>query len=123
MKTFDNVVAKAKKDGNILAVIVFGSFARKERHSDIDICLVLKQKMETLKMSKIKLDYLRDFPSFDVQIFQQMPLYIRIRILKEGKILFCSNMDMLYDVAFAAIREFGDYKHIYDSYLQGVLYA
>ncbi|TRZ54960.1 nucleotidyltransferase domain-containing protein [archaeon] len=123
MKIFDDIINKAGKDENILAVIVFGSFARKEKYSDIDICLVLKRKMEPLKMSKIKLGYMKDFPSFDIQIFQQLPLYIRIRILKEGKILFCSNMDMLYDMAFSTIKEFGDYKHIYNSYLEGVMHA
>lgn len=123
MKIFDGIIARAKRDGNILAVIVFGSFARKEKYSDIDVCLVLKQKTEPLKMSKIKLGYLKDFSSFDIQIFQQLPLYIRIRILKEGKILFCGNVDMLYDMAFTAIKEFGDYKHIYDSYLEGVMHA
>lgn len=74
-------------------------------------------------MSRIRLAYLKDFPSLDVQIFQQLPLYIRIRILKEGKILFCSNTGLLYDAAFSTIREFEDYKPIYKSYLEGVLYA
>lgn len=123
MKMFDSLVKKAKKDKNILAVIVFGSFARKETYSDIDVCLVLKQRMEPLKMSKIKIDYMKDFPSFDIQIFQQLPLYIRIRILKEGKILFCGNTGLLYDAAFATIREFEDFRPIYKSYLEGVLHA
>lgn len=123
MKRFDSLVKKAKRDGNILAVIVFGSFARKETYSDIDVCLVLRQKMEPLKMSKIKLDYMKGFPSFDIQIFQQLPPYIRIRVLKEGKVVFCKNMDLLYDMAFAAIRDFEDFRPIYESYLEGVLYA
>lgn len=123
MKIFDILIERAKKDGDILAAIVFGSFARKEKYSDIDVCLVLKRKTEPLKMSKIKLAYLKDFPSLDIQIFQQLPLYIRIRILKEGKILFCGNTGLLYDTAFAAIKEFEDYKHVYKSYLEGVLHA
>lgn len=120
---FDGIINKARKDKNILAVIVFGSFARKERYSDIDVCLVLKERQKNIEMSKTKIKYLKGFPAFDIQIFQQLPLYIRIRILKEGKILFCSNTDMLYDMAFATIKEFGDYKHIYDSYLEGVMHA
>ncbi len=123
MKIFDKIINKAEKDKNILAVIVFGSFARKEKYRDIDVCLVLNKKMEKIEMSKTRLNYIKDFPSFDTQIFQQLPLYIRIRILKEGKILFCNNMNLLYDMAFATIREFGDYKHIYDSYLEGVMHA
>jgi len=123
MEIFDSLINKVKKDRDMLAVIVFGSFARKEKYSDIDICFVLKEKQKNIEMSKKRLEYLKDFPSFDIQIFQQLPLYIRIRILKEGKIVFCNNMNMLYDTAFAAIKEFEDYKHVYKSYLEGVLHA
>ena len=35
------IVGRAKKDKDILAVIVFGSYARKEAYRDIDVCLVL----------------------------------------------------------------------------------
>lgn len=123
MKILDKLVSEAKKDRNILAVAVFGSFARREKYSDIDVCLVLKKKLEQLELSKIKLKYLTNFPSLDIQIFQQLPLYIRIRILKEGRMIFCRDMDKLYDMAFHTIREFEDYKYIYKTYLEGVLHA
>lgn len=48
MKLFDSIVAKAKKDKNILAVIAFGSFARGEKYRDIDVCIVLNKKMEKI---------------------------------------------------------------------------
>ena len=37
--------------------------------------------------------------------------------MKDGKILFTRDMDQLYDVAFAFIREYADYEHIYREYL------
>ncbi len=123
MKLFDSIVAKAKKDKNILAVVAFGSFARGEKYRDVDVCIVLKEKAENAEMSKLRLEYLKNFPETDIQIFQQLPLYIRIRVLKEGKIIFCRDKDTLYDAAFAAIREFEDFKPLYKSYLEGVLYA
>lgn len=123
MKTLDNLVSTVMKDKDVLAVIIFGSFVRREKYSDIDVCLVLKRRVEPLETSKIKLKYLTNFPSLDIQIFHQLPLYIRIKVLKEGKVIFCKDEDLLYDVAFDTVREFEDYKHIYKTYLEGVLHA
>ncbi|HDD46544.1 MAG TPA: nucleotidyltransferase domain-containing protein [Candidatus Aenigmarchaeota archaeon] len=120
MKILKRLVETVKKDKDVLAVLVFGSYARGERYSDIDVCIVLKEKMKNLEMSRKKLYYISSFP-LDIHIFQQLPLYIRIRVLKEGKVIYCKNMDLLYDTAIKTIKEFEDYKHIYYSYLEGVL--
>lgn len=121
MKTLKKLINYVKKDKEILAVIIFGSFVRKEKYSDIDICLVLKNKLPPLLMSKKKLKYLVEFPEFDIQIFQQLPIYIRINVLKEGKVIFCKNEDLLYDIAINTMKEFDDFKPIYKKYLEGVL--
>ncbi|RLI99798.1 MAG: nucleotidyltransferase domain-containing protein [Candidatus Aenigmatarchaeota archaeon] len=120
MKILKRLVETVKKDKDVLAVLVFGSYARGERYSDIDVCIVLKEKMKNLEMSRKKLYYISSFP-LDIHIFQQLPLYIRIRVLKEGKVIYCKDMDLLYDTAIKTIKEFEDYKHIYYSYLEGVL--
>jgi len=73
---------KAKCDEDVLAVMLFGSYARREASSDIDVCIVLKPgKFDPLFLSKKKLDYLTAFPNLDIQIFQQLPSYIKIRVL------------------------------------------
>ena len=115
---FDNILNKAKKDKEVVAVILFGSFARKEKNKDIDLCLVLNKKYSRLFVSKKKLEYTQIAKkSQDIQIFQQLPIYIRIRVLKEGKILLSKDDAFLYDLAFLTIKEFGFYKKIYDLYL------
>ena len=118
-KSLDRLLSQAENDRRILAVFLFGSVAREEEYegSDTDICLVLVPETYTpLQLSKLKLEYLRDFNQ-DIQIFQQLPLYIRKRVLKDGRILLTRDMDQLYDVAFAFIREYADYEHIYREYL------
>jgi hypothetical protein len=110
---------RTKEDQRILAVLLFGSVARKQNHegSDTDICLVLVPGAYTpLQLSRTKLEYLQDFDQ-DVHVFQQLPLYIRKRVLKDGKILYSRDTDSLYEVAFTFIREYGDYEHIYHDYL------
>ena len=110
-----------KKDKEIIAVLIFGSYARGENYRDIDICLVLSKKYDNLTMSKKRLLYSSLAPEkIDIQVFQQLPIYIRKRILKEGKIVLCKNMDLFYDIAFAALREFEFYKKIYYNYLSEI---
>ncbi len=118
------IVKKAKKDKDILAVILFGSYARKEPYRDIDICLVLQpKKYDKLFLSRKKLTYLTDFQKTDIQIYQQLPIYIRTRVLKEGKVIYCKNEDALYDVAFATIKDFNDFEPRYKTYLESVMNA
>jgi hypothetical protein len=114
----------AKQDKDIIAVLLFGSTAREEQHpeSDIDVCLMLipqKNPYDNLYMSHKRLEYLSQ-SDMDIQIYQQMPLYIKTRILKEGKILFVKNENLLYDIAIKTVKEFEDFKHIYNSYLEEV---
>ncbi len=120
----DTLLEKARQDHEVLAVLLFGSLARQEqkKDSDVDICLVLAPNQNLSKeifLSRKRLDYLKEF-SFDIQIFQQLPLYIRSRVLKEAKILFVRNEELLYEVAVQTIKSFEGFKHIYFSYLEEV---
>lgn len=113
------ILEEAKKDKQIIAVALFGS-SLKGKGRDIDICLFLDKKYSNLEMSKKRLSFLKDVSDkFDVQIFQQLPIYIRIRILK-GKILYSKNEDLLYEIAFDTIKEFDFYKKLYTMYLNEV---
>ena len=123
----DKVLARARKDADVLAVFLFGSVVRGEQtaHSDIDICLVLvppRTPYESTLLSRKRLEYLAQF-DLDVQIFQALPLYIRSRILKEGKVLFVRDEDLLYDLAFRTAQAFEDFKPIYYRYLEQVAHV
>ncbi|MBU0760775.1 MAG: nucleotidyltransferase domain-containing protein [Nanoarchaeota archaeon] len=111
-------IREVKNDVEVIAVLVFGSYARGEEYRDIDVCLVLDKKYSNLRMSKKKLRYSSILASkFDVHVFQQLPIYIRKRILKDNKIVLCKNEDLLYEIAFSTIKEFEFYKKIYYTYL------
>ena len=119
------LVEKARQDKDVLAVVVFGSYARGDDGpaSDLDICLVLQpEDYGNLELSRKRLEYLKTFsiPTLDIHIYQQLPLYIRKRILKEGEILFCRDEEVLYEMAFRTVQEFEDFRDIYHSYLQEV---
>lgn len=124
LRELEKIVEKARKDEDVLAVILFGSCARKERYSDVDVCVVLdSKKFSPLFLSKKRLEYLKDFPNMDVRVFQQLPSYVKVRVFKDGKLVLCKNEDRLYDLNFFTIREFEYFKPIYLGYLEGVLNA
>ena len=121
-KRITALIKEAEQDKEIVAVGLFGSAARHENSddSDIDISLFLRDRYYTpIEFSQKKMEYLKLF-DFDIKIFQQLPLYIRIRILKEMEILFCSDENELYEIAFRFIREFSDFEPIYRHYLREV---
>ena len=116
------LIVRAERDPDVLAVILFGSQARGDAGpgSDVDVCLVLDVDAPAgLTMSHKRLDYSagRDL---DVKIFQQLPLYIRSRILKEGRVLFVRDEDRLYDLAIRTARAFEDFRPYYQRYLDAV---
>lgn len=116
------LIARAKSDPEVLAVLLFGSRARGEASpkSDFDICLVLAfEPGSDLAGAQKRLAYLAE-ADVDLAIFQQLPLHIRSRVLKEGRALFVRDEDALYDLAARTARAFEGFRHIYRRYLDQV---
>lgn len=117
-KGIDKILSKAKNDEEVMAVLLFGSSLKKQGR-DVDICLVLKNKKTNYEMTKKRLEYLK-IGDYDLHIFQQLPLYIRNRILKENLILLSKNEKELYEIAFGTIKEFNLYKKLYKLCLEKI---
>ena len=123
-KALEALVEVSRRDPEVLAVIVFGSTARGEdtARSDVDVCVVLmpaSQTVEQVALSKKRIEYLALF-DLDVQIFQQLPLYMRSRVFKDGQVVFARDEDLLYELALRFAREFEDFKPVYYEYLEHV---
>ncbi|MGH7818290.1 MAG: nucleotidyltransferase domain-containing protein [Candidatus Binatia bacterium] len=119
----EKLLAEARKDPEVLAVILFGSEARGEAGlaSDLDVCLVLPgRRHPSVHLSEKKLQYAAAHPGLDVQVFQQLPLYVRRRVLRDGRVLWTRDEDMLYEVAFRTAQEFEDFRPRYEEYLRSV---
>lgn len=119
-KSMNRILDRAQKDGEVVALILFGSRVRGEAtlDSDMDICLMLRPgNYDDLTLSRKRLSYLKESDA-DIHIFSQLPLYIRRRVLKEGKVLLCRDEDALYEIAFRTAQAFEDFKHIYYGYLE-----
>lgn len=52
---------------------------------------------------------------YDIQIFGNLPLYVRMEVLRGGRVIYCPDERFLYDMALETIREFDAFKHrLYD---------
>ncbi|MDP3065492.1 MAG: nucleotidyltransferase domain-containing protein [Methanobacteriaceae archaeon] len=107
-----------EQDPDILAIILYGSYARGEEAQDVDLCLVLYPDKATNSFDKqIEYSY---YDKIDVQIFQDLPLYIRPHVIKEGLVLSVKDENLLYDVAIQNAKEYELYRPKYEMYLEGV---
>ena len=116
----DDLLKAVERDSRVLAVLLYGSQARGESRpdSDTDVCLVLSARPESRQTGgQTQLDYI-GFSGLDVHVFQRLPLYVRQRVLRDGKILLVKNEDDLYEVAFRTIRSYEDFRPFYLEYLQ-----
>ena len=116
------MLEKARIDPEILAVMVFGSAARGEEtgKSDLDLCLVLTpSRHDPAALAEKRLEYLQT-GDLDVSILQALPLYIRRRVLKEGRVEYVRDEDALYEVAYRSAQAYEDFKHLYQDYLDQV---
>jgi len=117
---FSRVISLAKKEKKVIAIALYGSSLNGQGR-DIDICLFLDRKYSNLEMSQIRLKFLKVLSNkYDIQVFQQLPLYLRPRILKESRILLSKNQQLLYSIAYATIREYSFFEKHYNEYLRAV---
>ncbi|MCL5009877.1 MAG: nucleotidyltransferase domain-containing protein [Candidatus Parvarchaeota archaeon] len=107
----DDIVKKARRDSEVIAVILFGSYARQEKDfRDIDIALLLKEPIKD-SIKKASEYWMSD--AFDVSILNSLPLNVASRVLEEGKILYVSNMESLQRFSSNIIRDWSDFKPFY----------
>jgi len=104
-------------DEDILAFVVYGSYARGESYKDIDICLFLYPNKTELTDQKL-LSYLSMFSDqFDIHIFSDLPLFIQSRVLNDGKILCNKDFNILFDIYCNKIKEYNLFEPHLNTYL------
>ena len=98
-------------------IILYGSSLGLYRldDSDIDICLYIDDEKKNLSI--IRLELLKKInDNFDIQMFQLLPLYVQIEVLK-GKILYVKDEDRIYEIANETIDEYEDFYPFYLDYI------
>jgi len=97
-------------------VILYGSAneGSMKEDSDIDISVYYDDADASEFRLKVLSDLFDDI--YDIKIFQQLPLPIRMQILK-GKVLYEDDTTFIYDKAYETIKEFESFKRGYYDYL------
>ncbi|HDJ38490.1 MAG TPA: nucleotidyltransferase domain-containing protein [Methanosarcinales archaeon] len=102
----DIIIEPLKKTPDVLSIHLFGSYARgrEKPFSDIDICVVADKSADRdaiLSHSSRKID---------LSIFHDLPLSMRFRVVKEGKLLFLCDELKLHRITVATIKAYLDFK-------------
>lgn len=84
----------------IEAVLLYGSWAKNEQNvrSDIDVCIVAPDLKTPKQFAKLLGVIWRKINAnkYDVRIFEELPLYIKMDIIKNHRIIFSKNTPELY---------------------------
>lgn len=97
----------ASREKNILAIIIFGSYARKEpAFRDVDIGILLKETEDNqFEIEERFLNLLEGYNlKFDVNVINKFGYDVLKKIFSEGRIVYCSD------------------KTAMDGYLEGILF-
>lgn len=108
-----DVITKIKDIGgdSIKFIVLYGSAAkgRNTNLSDIDIAVFHSgDKRERFQFRMKILGRIGN--KFDIQTYQDLPLYIQNEILSSGEVLYFSDYTEIFNTYMKTIREFEDFK-------------
>jgi len=83
--------------------------------SDIDLCVYYDGTPHESSLFRLAALSLPEPDDFDIQIFSDLPLYVRREVLK-GEVVFTRDIRFVYDTAVATYREFEMFRHRLDDY-------
>ncbi len=112
------IVREISKRENVAGVYLFGSHATRKNNalSDIDLCVIgnLKNKEKT-----DILGYTTD--NLDISFFNDLPIWIKIRVLKQGRALIVKDKEFIDKIKINIARKYLDFKYILNRYCLEVL--
>jgi len=108
-----DVITKIKDIGGdrIKFILLYGSAAKGKSTnlSDIDIAVFYSGDKRERFQFRIKI-LGRIGKKFDIQTYQDLPLYIQNEILSSGEVLYFSDYSEIFNTFMKTIREFEDFK-------------
>jgi hypothetical protein len=98
-------------------IILYGSAGTGSElpDSDIDLCLFYDGDSTMASRFRHAILSLPASGRFDIQLFTQLPLYIRKEVLK-GQVVFAPDIRFVYETANRTIQEYNDFRHRLDDY-------
>ena len=119
-KRLDSIVKKAKGNRSVVAVMLFGSYARREHdYMDVDVAILLEKgtdKRRTLSVGSELADRHED-GLIDVSVLNDMPLDSQSKVLNDAEVLYVSDKAKLYKYSIGVVGRSSDFKARVDAML------
>lgn len=108
-KDFLNIIEQKK----IIGILLYGSYAdnKATNRSDIDICIVAPNEDTHNLLSYILQNINVNLRNYDVRIFSELPLYIKINVIEDGILIYSPNELDLYEYFYTSRKLWADQKH------------
>ena len=100
----------------VLGILVYGSYVKGEstQRSDIDICIVIGRPSTPKKMkqvlSKVWKSVNTNKLNYDVRLFEELPLRVKMGVIEDGKVIIGSKPD-IYEYFYKFRKMWEDQKH------------
>lgn len=105
------------KDDKIEFIVLFGSYLTKNYNSFSDIDMAIFYDDSKDERFKFRVKVSGELPNkYDIQIFQDLPLFIRDEIIKKGKIIYKKSFEKTSMIYFNAVKEISFFKKYLDYY-------
>jgi len=85
---FEKLKEVAEKNSNIRALLLFGSYARKEPYHDVDVAVITAEKSDRIKILSMLESIVPEYPKFDFSLFNDMPTSMKSRVLSECTVIY-----------------------------------
>jgi len=91
----------------VIALVLFGSVARGQARSisDIDLCIITPRNLPQSNRWDL-LSY--GSQRIDVNLFWDLPITIRFRVIREGRVMFCKDALRFHRIKAETVREYID---------------
>ncbi|MCX6664560.1 MAG: nucleotidyltransferase domain-containing protein [Euryarchaeota archaeon] len=106
------IIKKIKNDfkpfhNRVLGIVLYGSQQKgtQNSRSDIDICMIAPdEKPQVLFKQTLPLNY-------DIKIFETMPLFLKIQVIQNHKILYAKDQYELFEYFYEFRKLWDDQKY------------
>ena len=112
-----SLIKKLDEQKKVKFIALFGSYAKgtATKRSDIDIAIYYDgDEKERFNFRILVSGSLSD--KYDIQIFQDLPLYVKQEIFKFGKFIYGEHSKEMYGANFKVIKEFENFRRFLDMY-------
>ncbi len=120
-KDIIGLIHDLSEKSHILAIYLYGSYARNEPkpYSDIDIAVITQMACPPRDLKEIIGSY--SSKKLDVQVFSDLPLSARMQILSQGIPLYIRNEDSLWLVIKSVNLSYMDLEPMRDRWRKRIL--